>query len=71
MPPFPPTTVTLPTTGSLESRVRALAEVVSRKADQTAQPMFNSVMLQAPGGVVYRVAVDDAGALVTSVVTRG
>ena len=70
MPPFPPTSVTLPTTGSLESRVRALAEVVSHKADQTAQPMFNSVMLQAPGGVVYRVAVDDAGALVTSVVTR-
>ena len=67
---FPATSVTVPTTGSLESRVRVLADIVSRKADETAQPMFNSVLLQAPGGAVWRVSVDDAGALQTAVVPR-
>jgi len=70
MPPFAPPRTVVPTTGSLESRVRVLADVVSRKADQTAQPMFNSVLLQAPGGAVWRVSVDDSGALQTAVVPR-
>jgi hypothetical protein len=67
---FPPTTATIPTGGSLESRVRVLAEIVSKKADQTAIPMFSAVMLQAPGGAVWRVTVDDAGGLTTALVTR-
>jgi len=67
---FPPTSVTVPTTGSLEARVRVLAEAVSRKADQTAEPMFSSVMLQAPGGAVWRVSISDAGILTTNVVPR-
>jgi len=69
MPPFPPTPVRIPLTGSLESRVRTLADAVSRKADSTAQPMFSAVLLQAPGGAVWKVTVDDAGALQTAVVT--
>lgn len=67
---FPATSVTVPTTGSLESRVRVLADAVSRKADQTAEPMFSGVLLRAPGGAVWRVSVDDAGGLTTSVVAR-
>jgi hypothetical protein len=70
-PPFaPPPRVVVPTTGSLEARVRVLATVVDKKADQTTQPMFNSVLLQAPGGAVWRVSVNDAGALQTAVVPR-
>jgi hypothetical protein len=46
-----------------------LAGVVSGKADKTTQPMFNTVLLQAPGGAVWRVSVDDTGALQTAVVT--
>lgn len=69
MPPFPPARVRIPLTGSLESRVRTLADVVSQKADSTAQPMFNAVLLQAPGGAVWKVTVDDEGALQTSVVS--
>jgi hypothetical protein len=70
MPPFAPARTIIPTTGSLESRVRVLTDAVSKKADQTAQPMFNSVLLQAPGGAVWRVSVDDTGALQTAVVPR-
>jgi hypothetical protein len=70
MPPFaPPPRVVVPTTGSLEARVRVLASVVSGKADKTTQPMFNTVLLQAPGGAVWRVSVDDTGTLQTAVVT--
>jgi hypothetical protein len=69
MPPFPPPRVRIPLSGPLESRVRVLAEAVSQKADQTAQPMFSAVLLQAPGGAVWKVTVDDTGALQTSVVS--
>jgi hypothetical protein len=67
--PTPPRTI-VPTAGPLEARVRVLAQVVSNKADKTAQPMFNAVLLQAPGGAVWRVSVDDTGALQTVVVSR-
>lgn len=67
---YPVTSFTPPTTGSMEARVRVLAEAVSRKADQTAEPMYAAVLLQAPGGAVWRVSVDDSGALQTAVVTR-
>lgn len=66
--PVPPASV--PLTGSLEQRVRLLTDLVSRKADATTQPMFDSVLLHAPGGAVWRVSVDDAGALVATVVSR-
>ena len=53
MPPFPPTPVRIPLTGSLESRVRQLADAVTQKADRTAQPMFSAVLLQAPLDVCH------------------
>lgn len=67
---FPPASVTVPTTGSLEARVRVLADALSRKADQTAEPMFAGVLLQAPGGAVWRVSIDDTGSVQTEVVAR-
>ena len=68
--PFAPPRTVIPTAGSLESRVRVLADAVSKKADLAGEPMFSSVLLLAPGGAVWRVSVSDAGILTTAVVPR-
>jgi hypothetical protein len=69
-PRFPTTSFTAPTTGSLDARMRVVADAISRKADQTQEPMYAAVLLLAPGGAVWRVSVDDAGVLSTAVVPR-
>jgi len=42
---------------------RVTQEIEARSRDDTARPMM---MLQSPGGSVYAVHVDDAGALATT-----
>ena len=56
--------------GSLPDRMRQLADAISRKADVTSEPVYTSVVLIAPGGAAWRLAVDDTGAVSTTVVTR-
>jgi hypothetical protein len=48
--------------------IRTLVDIIRRMSNEfvsqeTASPFF---LLQAPGGVVYRVTVNDAGALVVT-----
>lgn len=69
-PRFPQPSFTLPTTGTIEQRLRIIAEAISRKADVTLEPVYSAILLVAPGGAVYRVGVDDAGALSAVVVSR-
>jgi 5,10-methenyltetrahydromethanopterin hydrogenase len=63
--PFSPTL-----TGNPRDQMRQLADAISRKADATLEPVYSSVQLIAPGGAVYRVSVDDDGALSAVVVAR-
>ena len=56
--------------GSVPNQLRVLADAVSRKADVTSEPFYSAVMLQAPDGSVWRVAIDDTGALITAQVPR-
>jgi hypothetical protein len=56
--------------GDTRAQLAALADAISRKADITSEPVYNAVLLMAPGGATWRVTVDDAGALHTAVVPR-
>lgn len=67
---FPQPSFTPPTTGTLEQRVRIIGEALSRKADQTLEPVYSAVLLVAPGGATYRLSVDDAGTVSAVVVAR-
>lgn len=66
----PPAPFPTQLTGSLPDQVRQIGEALSRKADQTLEPVYSAVLLIAPGGAVWRLSVDDAGALRTVVVPR-
>lgn len=66
--PVAPITPTL--VGSMPDRLRQLGEAISRKADETAEPVYNAVVLLSPGGIAWRLTVDDTGALSTVLVTR-
>ena len=68
--PAPPAPFVAPSSGPLDQRFAQLAAAISRKADQTAQPVYNSVILISPSGAPWRVAVDDAGALSVTAVPR-
>lgn len=59
-----------PVAGSLEVRLAALATAISRKADITAEPVYSSVLLIAPNGATWRLAVSDTGVLSTASVPR-
>ncbi len=60
----------IPQAGSVDQRLRVLTQAISKKADQTLEPVYNAVLLMAPGGAVYRVTVSDTGALGVAVVPR-
>jgi hypothetical protein len=69
-PRLPVSSFTAPTTGTLEQRLRIIAEAINRKADQTQEPVYSAVLLLAPGGATWRVSVNDAGVLSAVVVQR-
>jgi hypothetical protein len=53
-------------TGSVPDQLRQIADALSRKANVTSEPVYSAVMLIAPGGAVFRLTVDDTGALATA-----
>lgn len=67
--PAPP--FTAPTNGSLDERLAVMAAAISRKQDQgiqgTAQPFLAII---APDGGVWRIEIDNAGALHSTLVPR-
>lgn len=62
---FPVPGFTPPQSGSLEQRVRIIAEAIGKKADQTLVPSYAAVILAAPDGSHWRVSVTAAGVLQT------
>lgn len=56
--------------GDTRAQIAALADAIGRKADFTSEPVYSAVQLIAPGGAVWRLTVDDAGAVHTAVVPR-
>ena len=66
----PPAPFAPPITGSVEQRLRLIADAISKKADQTLLPVYNAVVLVSPGGVAWQLSVDDSGALQVSVMQR-
>jgi hypothetical protein len=61
---------TVPQTGSVDQRLRLVAAAISKKADQTLEPVYNAVLLTAPGGSVWRMTVGDDGIVSIAVVPR-
>ena len=60
-----------PTAGSIDERLAVMAAAISRKQDQGIQGTAQQFMaLISPNGTVYRIEIDDAGALHTTVVPR-
>lgn len=68
--PQPAAPFIAPSSGPIEQRLSQLAAAISRKADQTTQPVYNSVILIAPNGSPWRVSVNDAGVLAVTAVPR-
>ena len=66
----PPQPFAPPLAGSLDQRVAQLATALSKKADHTAEPVYNAVLLIAPGGVVWKLTVTDTGTLAVAQVPR-
>ena len=66
----PPAPLSVPQTGSVDQRLRIIASAISKKADQTLEPVYNAVLLTAPGGSVWRMTVADNGAISVVVVPR-
>jgi hypothetical protein len=68
--PAPAAPFVAPASGPIDQRLSQLAAAVSRKADQTTQPVYNSVILIAPNGAPWRVAVSDTGVLSVTAMAR-
>jgi hypothetical protein len=67
--PAPP--FSAPTAGSIDERLAVMAAVISRKQDQGIQGTAQQFMaLISPNGTVYRIEIDDAGVMHTTVVPR-
>ena len=59
-----------PFSGDADQRLSALAEVISRKADVTSEPVYSGVILLAPNGTAWTLTVSNTGALSTAAVPR-
>ena len=60
-----------PMSGSLDERLANIAEAINRKADQGVQGTAQHFLaLISPNGTTYRIEIDNAGALHTTVVPR-
>jgi hypothetical protein len=66
----PPAPFIAPFSGTDDQKFAMLADAISHKADQTAEPVYSAVMLIAPNGSVWRLTVDATGAISTAAVTR-
>jgi hypothetical protein len=62
--------IVAPFQGDVNQRLSMLADAISKKADVTTEPAYSAVLLRAPNGTTYRLAVSNTGAISTTVVTR-
>ena len=70
--PFhPPPPFTAPMNGTIDERLSAIALAINRKADQGIQgTAFHFLALIDPSGQTWRIEIDTAGVLHTTVVPR-
>ena len=60
-----------PTSGTIDERLANIATAINRKADQGVQGTAQHFLaLISPNGTTYRIEIDNAGALHTTVVPR-
>ena len=64
--PYAPAPFTAPISGDINQRLTAIAEAINRKADATASPAFNSIVLRAPDGSNWQLSVNASGAVITT-----
>jgi hypothetical protein len=70
-PYHPPPPFQVPMNGTIDERLANIAEAINRKADQGLQgTAFRFLALIAPDGSTWRLEIDTAGALHTTVVPR-
>ena len=70
-PYHPPAPFTAPVNGTIEERLTIMASAINRKADQGVQGTAQHFLaLISPNGTTWRLEIDNAGALHTSVVPR-
>lgn len=68
--PAPAAPFVAPGSGPIEQRLSQLAAAISRKADVTTEPVYNSIILIAPNGSPWRVSVSNTGVLGVTAVPR-
>ena len=66
----PPAPFTPPESGSLDQRLKLIADAISKKADTTLQPTYRAVQLIADDNRVWSLSIDAGGALVLALVPR-
>jgi hypothetical protein len=64
--PLPVAPFTAPVSGDITQRLAAVADAINRKADATTTPSFSSIVLRAPDGSSWNVAINATGTLVTT-----
>ncbi len=70
-PYHPPAPFTAPVNGTIEERLALMASEINRKADQGVQGTAQHFLaLIAPDGSTWRIEIDTAGVLHTTVVPR-
>jgi hypothetical protein len=70
--PLPPrpATASFIQPGNTSQMLEAISRDLARKIERDTEPSFPSILLRAPDGSTWRLAVDAAGALSTTKVDR-
>ncbi len=67
----PPAPFSAPVSGTIDQKLAQIAlEAINSKVSITHPPAYKFMGLISPNGTLWRITVDDAGALHTSVVER-
>jgi hypothetical protein len=66
----PPAPFSPQLSGNINDQMRRVADAISAKADATLEPVYTAVQLIAPDGSTWRISVDTAGVLTSTLVPR-
>ena len=66
----PPAPFSAPVSGTIDQKLAEIAQAINGKVSSTHPPAYKFMGLISPNGTLWRITVDDAGALHTSVVER-
>jgi hypothetical protein len=65
-----PAPFTAPVSGDIDQRLAAIADALNSKASATSPPAWPFIGLRSPDGTMWKISVDNAGAIHSEVVPR-